>query len=513
MSIRFKDYNQQQNWLFPPSIEELIPEDHPVRVVNGVIEQLDLRLLTQEYSKDGKPSYHPKMMLKIMVYAYMDNIYSSRKIEKAMRENINFMWLSGQQVADHNTIARFRSKKLKNIFKDIFTQVVMMLAEEGLVTLKEVFTDGTKIESAAGKYTFVWGNAIKTRKEKMAQQLEQMWNYAQSIADEEDRDPTPPEFKSIDKKKIEQTAKKIEKIISKNPKASPKAKAKLRYIQNTFPENLDKYEQQEKILQDRGSYSKTDPDATFMRMKDDHMMNGQLKPAYNVQISSESQFVIHYSLHQTTNDLGTLKPHLETFEQSYKFLPEQLTADAGYGSEENYELLEQNSIETYVKYNTFDKEQGILKSKRKKVNQDFHRDTLYYNEQTDQYICPMGQPMDKIAERRRRTKNGFIQTTSHYQAKNCNGCPLRGSCFKATKGNRIVERNHNLERYKTKIRENLLSEIGEIKRKQRTADVEPVFAHIKSNRNFKRFTHRGLVKCELEFGLHALAHNLRKKSA
>lgn len=512
MNIKFKDYNQQQSWLFPPSIEELIPEDHPVRIVNGVIEQLDLRLLVKEYSAEGKPGYHPKMLLKVMVYAYMDNIYSSRKIEKAMRENINFMWLSGNQIADHNTIARFRSQKLKGIFKDIFKQVVMLLAEEGLVTLKEVFTDGTKIESIAGKYTFVWGKVIKTRKEKMVEQLEQMWVYAQSIADEEDRDPTPPEFKPIDKEKIEQTAKKIEQIISKNPKASAKAKAKLRYIQKNFPENLDKYEEQENIMQDRGSYSKTDPDATFMRMKDDHMQNGQLKPAYNVQVSSESQFVIHYTLHQTTNDLNTLKPHLASFENLYEFLPEQLTADAGYGSEENYDLLEEKNIQTFVKYNTFDKEQGILKSKRKKINEDFHRDTLHYNEEKDQYTCPMGQPMVKINERKRKTKTGFTQTNSLYQARNCKGCPVRSTCFKA-KGNRIVERNHNLERHKIKVRENLLSEIGEIKRKQRTADVEPVFAHIKSNRNFKRFTHRGISKCELEFGLHALAHNLRKKTA
>lgn len=512
MSIKFKDYNQQQNWLFPPSIEELIPEDHPVRIVNGVIEQLDLRLLVKEYSNEGKPGYNPKMLLKVMVYAYMDNIYSSRKIEKAMRENINFMWLSAQQVADHNTIARFRSQKLKTIFKDIFKQVVLLLAEEGLVTLKEVFTDGTKIESVAGKYTFVWGNAIKTRKEKMAQQLEEMWEYAQSIADEEDKDPTPPDFKTIDKEKIEKTARKIENIIRENPKASPKAKAKLRYIEKNFAQNLDKYDQQEEILQERGSYSKTDPDATFMRMKDDHMQNGQLKPAYNVQVSSESQYVIHYTLHQTTNDLNTLEPHLNTFEKLYEFLPQQLTADAGYGSEENYNLLEEKNIETFVKYNTFDKEQGILKSKRKKINEDFHRDKLHYNEEKDQYICPMGQPMEKISTKRRKTKTGHVQTSSLYQVKNCNGCPLRGTCFKA-KGNRIVERNHNLERHKEKIRENLLSEIGEIKRKQRTADVEPVFAHIKSNRNFKRFTHYGIEKCELEFGLHALAHNLRKKSA
>lgn len=512
MNTNFQAYNQQQNWLFPPSIEELIPQNHPVRIVNGVIEQLDLNLLIDAYSKEGKPSYHPKMMLKVMVYAYMDNTYSSRKIEKAMRENINFMWLAAQQVADHNTIARFRSKKLKSIFKDIFKQVVLLLAEEGLITLREVFTDGTKIESIAGRYTFVWGNAIKTRKEKMAEQLEAMWQYAQSVADEEDSDPTPPDFKKIDKEKVEETVKKIEKIIDKNPKATAKAKAKLRYVQKNFPQNLDKYQKQEEILAGRGSYSKTDPDATFMRMKDDHMQNGQLKPGYNVQVSSESQFVIHYTLHQTTNDLNTLIPHIDSFEHLYEFLPKELTADAGYGSQENYEFLKQKQIDTYVKYNNFDKEQGILKSKRKKRNEDFHRDKLYYNQEEDYYICPMGQKMERIGERKRKTKSGYLQTSSAYSAQNCEGCPLRGACFKA-QGNRIVERNHALEKHKEKVRKNLLSEIGEIKRKQRTADVEPVFAHIKSNRNFKRFTHKGIEKAELEFGLHALAHNLRKKSA
>lgn len=165
-----------------------------------------------------------------------------------------------------------------------------------------------------------------------------------------------------------------------------------------------------------------------------------------------------------------------------------------------------------MKYNTFDKEQGILKSKRKKINEDFHRDNLFYNEELDQYTCPMGQVMEKIGERKRKTKSGYLQTSSAYSAQNCQGCPLRGTCFKA-KGNRVVERNHALEKHKEKVRKNLLSEIGEIKRKQRTADIEPVFAHIKSNRNFKRFTHKGIDKAELEFGLHALAHNLRKKSA
>lgn len=510
MQRNFKDYNQQQNWLFPPSIEELISEDHPVRVVNGVIEQLDLEPLIRAYSKDGQPIYHPKMMLKVMVYAYMDNTYSSRKIEKAMRENINFMWLANNQVADHNTIARFRSQKLKGVFKDIFKQVALLLAEEGLVTLKQVYTDGTKIESVAGRYTFVWGNAIKTRKEKMAQQLEEMWQYAEGIADQEDRDPTPPDFKKLNKEKVKETAGKINKILKGNPKASAKAKAKARYIEKNFVQNLEKYEQQQEILGKRNSYNKTDPDATFMRMKEDHMLHGQLKPGYNVQISTENQFIVNYTLHQDTNDIHTLKPHLDSYEYLYQNLPESLTADAGYGSQENYELLNNKGIKGYVKFNTFDKEQNNTGKKKKTA--PFHKDQLYYNQPEDYYVCPMGQRMDRLYDTTRTTKSGYKQKVSKYQAKNCKGCPLRGVCFKAGE-NRIIERNHELERYKQQARDYLLSEIGEIKRKRRTADVEPVFAHIKYNRNFKRFTHRGLEKVEMEFGLHAMAHNIKKKCA
>ena len=512
MSSNFQHYNQQQNWLFPPSIEELVPQNHPVRIVNGVIEQLDLDLLTRAYSAEGKPSYHPKMMLKVMVYAYMDNIYSSRKIEKAMRENINFMWLSANQVADHNTIARFRSNRLKAVFKDIFKQVVLLLAQEGLVTLKQVYTDGTKIESAAGRYTFVWGRAIKTRKEKMSEQLEEMWQYAQGIADDGDRDPEPPEFKEITPEKVAQTAKKIEKVLKGSTKATPKAKAKIRYIKQNFAANLQKYEKQQEILGTRNSYSKTDPDATFMRMKDDHMQNGQLKPGYNIQMSTQDQFVIHYTLHQDTNDIHTLKPHVDSFEELYESLPEVLTADAGYGSEENYDYLEEKEIQTYVKYNTFDREEGLAKTKKRKKRDDFHKNNLYYNEQEDYYVCPMGQRMEKIAERNKSTKSGYKQKSSVYRAQNCQGCPLRGVCFKG-KHNRQIERNHNLERHKKIVREKLLSEMGEYYRKKRTSDVEPVFGHIKHNRNFKRFTLRGIEKVELEFGLHALAHNLKKRAS
>jgi len=448
--MNFKHYNQRQTTLLPYSFDDFIFEKHPVRVVDQVVESINIQPLLKAYSKEGNPAYHPKMLLKVMLYAYMTNIYSSRKIELAVRENINFMWLTGMNIVDHNTINRFRSKKLKDSFKEIFKQVVLMLASEGFISLKQIYTDGTKIEAQAGRYTFVWGNSIKTNKTKMLTQLEDLWNYAQSISNDDDPNPEPPEFKEISKEVIQKTVEQIDAKLSGNEKASSKSKAKLRYIKQNFEKNLQKYEEQEAILGDRNSYSKTDPDATFMRMKEDHMKNGQLKPGYNAQISTENQIIVNYTLHQNPTDTKTLQPHLENLKETYgeEVFQElqDITADAGYGSEENYDYLE------------------------------------------------------------------YTQHLSHYQAQNCEGCPLRGLCFKG-KENRSIERNHNLERHKQKIRELLTSQTGLQKRKQRTADVEPVFAQLKHNHNFRRFSLKGIEKTELEFGLMALAHNLRKKIA
>jgi transposase len=511
--MRFKHYNQQQTILLPYSFDDLIPEKHPVRIVDQVVESINIQPLLKAYSKEGTPGYHPKMLLKVMLYAYMTNVYSSRKIELALRENINFMWLTSMTVVDHNTINRFRSDKLKDSFKEIFKQVVLMLASEGLVNLKQIYTDGTKIEAQAGRYTFVWGNSIKTNKAKMLTQLEELWNYAQSLDNEDDPNPEPTEFKEISKEVIERTVAKIDAKLSGNHKASSKAKAKLRYIKNNFTANLEKYEKQQAILGERNSYSKTDTEATFMRMKEDHMLNGQLKPAYNTQISTQNQIIVHYTIHQNPTDTKTLKPHLENFEQTFgkkifKNLKE-ITADAGYGSEENYDYLEKKKLRAFVKYNTFEKEQDPNYQKKYKA---FSKENLYYNQQEDYYVCPIGQKMLKTHENQKKTAGGYIQTLSHYQAKNCEGCPMRGQCFKA-KGNRSIERNHNLERHKERTRELLLSEIGIQRRKQRSADVEPVFAQLKHNNGFRRFSLKGLQKVELEFGLMALGHNLRKKIA
>jgi transposase len=491
--------------LLPPSLEEMIIENHPVRVVNSVIEQIDLTPLLAKFKGGGTSSYHPKMLLKVMVYAYLNNIYSSRKMEAALLENIHFMWLSGMNKPDHNTINRFRSERLKDVLKQVFGQIVSLLAEEGLLSLKELYVDGTKIEANANRYTFVWGNAVKTNKEKIKKQVDELWQYAQQVAAEEMADETPIDFKEINAQKVKQAIARIDEALKEKP-ISKKVRQKLNYAKKTWPEALDRYKQHEKIIGDgRSSYSKTDHDATFMRMKEDHMKNGQLKPAYNLQISSNNQFITNYSIHRQTTDTGTLIAQLEQHKELYDQCPDAVTTDAGYGSEENYMYLEQNHIDSYVKYNYFHLEQ-------KKSKDPFHPESLYYNSQQDYLVCPMGQLMQNIGTATKKTDNGYIQTYTLYQARNCHGCPLRGQCHKA-KGNRIIQLNHNLRRLKNITRQNLLSEQGIKHRKKRPWDVEPVFAYIKHNKNFKRFMLRGKEKVEIEAGLLAIAHNLSKKAA
>ncbi|WP_406844377.1 IS1182 family transposase [Flavobacterium soyae] len=353
--VVFKDYIPNQNVLFPPNLSELIDIKHPVRIVSNIVDGLDLKSLIHRYKPGGTSSYHPKMLLKVLVYGYLCNIYSSRKFEQALKENINFMWLSGMSQPDHNTINRFRSQRLNGQIKEIFTQIVLLLEREGIVNLKTAFVDGTKIEANANRYTFVWGKAIKKSKERIEQQLEELWNYAQSVAKEELKNTESVDFRAIDKEKVEAAINTINAVL-KEKKVPSKVRQKLNYAKKNWPKNLEKYKQQEEILQNRNSFSKTDTDATFMRMKEDHMLNGQLKPAYNLQISTNKQFILHYSLHPNPTDTKTLSPHIDSFEKSYKKVPKELVADAGYGSQENYNLLKARKIKAFVKYNYFDRD-------------------------------------------------------------------------------------------------------------------------------------------------------------
>jgi len=508
LTVVFKQNHQNQGMLLPPDLNDLIGASHPVRTVSSIIDKVDLSSLIRKYKPGGTSSYDPRMLLKVLVYAYMNNIYSSRRIEEAVAQNICFMWLAGMTRPDHNTINRFRGERLDEELQPIFTEVVMLLCGEGLLSIRDLFTDGTKIESNANRYTFVWGNSIKTSKERIKTQLTELWQYAKSVAASELDDTDPSGFDKIDAEKVTQTVDTINAAL-KHKEVDKKVRQKLNYAKNKWPEALQKYEEQEKIMgEQRSSYSKTDTDATFMRMKEDHMRNGQLKPAYNVQISTNNQYIVTYSIHQQTTDINTLIDHLTTHRRQYRQQPSSVTADAGYGSEQNYEWLENRHITAYIKHNQFDRQQRKGMSGRKA----FTIDKFTYDKQADQYECPLGMPLVNIGSRQRVTKNGFKQKATLYQATGCDKCPLRDECHEQ-KHDRIIEVNHNLNRLRQKAGKRLKSKKGIEKRKKRCYDVEPVFANLKNNHQFKRFMLRSKKKVSIEFGLLALAHNLRKKAA
>jgi transposase len=498
--IIFKDYNPNQSFLLPPDLTELIEENHPVRTVSEVIDRLNLEGLIRSYKGGGTSSHHPRMLLKILVYGYLTNIFSSRKLEEATKQNVHFMWLAAMSKPDHNTINRFRSERLKDELKQIFTQIVLLLEKEGLVSLQTAFVDGTKIEANANRYTFVWGKAIKKSKERIEKQLEDLWAYTQCVAAEELKDTEPVQFKSIDKEKLTRTIETIDKAVAKK-KIPSKIRQKINYAKKNWPASLDKYTEQEKVLEDRNSFSKTDHDATFMRMKEDHMRNGQLKPGYNLQISTNQQFILHYSIHSNPTDTRTLPAHLNGFKEQYNRNPKEIVADAGYGSEENYLLLEKEKITPYVKYNQFDREQ-----KRKKKSQA--ESTPLYDPELNCYFCEQGKPLLFCSTRTKKNRSGYTQSINIYKAINCSGCPLQASCRVKT-----FRKNQKLAELYTGVNELLNSERGITLRKRRACDVETVFAEIKNNKGFRRFYLRGKSKVEIEMGLLAIAHNLKKRAA
>lgn len=495
---QFKEYNQGEILLFPSRLDENIPEASPVRLISQVVDQLDITPILATYEGGGTTGYHPRMMLKVLFYAYLNNIYSCRKIEKCLEENIHYMWLSGKQFPDFRTINNFRSLHLKDSIHEMFTQIITLLVDMGYLSLKTIYVDGTKIESAANRYSFVWRKSVEKHKAKLEEKIRTILKQVEEgiYQDNQEQDQLPMPIDSDGLK---------ERIAAINKETRNKQEQKaLKILEQKHLPKLLEYEQHLKVLGDRNSYSKTDKDATFMRMKEDHMMNGQLKPAYNVQVSTENQFVTHYDFFPNPTDTLTLKPFMHGFAERFQEMPDIICADSGYGSEENYEFLQENEVQAFVKYNYFHKE-----SKRSYKNNPFLTPNLFYNAKHNYYVCPMGQHLTHKYITKKKSDNGYISTIDVYQASNCQGCPMRGMCYKA-KGNRQIEVNHNLNAHRKKARALLESEEGIYHRSRRPIEPESYFGNTKSNKQYNRFRHYGEDMVKMDYALLAIAHNLGK---
>lgn len=513
--VTFKTYSVGQMNLLPPSLEELIPADHLVRVVNAMLDRIDLTRLLVHYKGGGASSYHPLMMLKVLVYAYSEKTYSSRRIAKALRENINFMWISGGNRPDHRTINNFRSGALKEVIRDVFSLVVELLVEDGYVKLENYFVDGTKIEANANAHKVVWAKRTKNYKSKLSKKIESLLDEIDRINEEEDAEYGEKDLEEIGgnggmtAEKLKERMTELNERLRKQPEEKVLKKT-VKTLEKDHLPRLEKYEAQERVLDGRNSYSKTDPDASSLRMKEDRAAEKPLpRPGYNIQNGTEGQFIVGYSIHQSAGDPGCFIPHMEAQQFPKGNMPKNAVGDAAYGSEENYAWLENHTIENYLKYNRFHKEQHPPRKPELREKERFVSANFPYDEEKDEFVCPAGHPRTYRETRPYKTRNNYLSERRFYECDQCESCPLKPQCTKA-KGNRRIQVSFKLRAYQQQARTNLLSEQGIELRKKRAVDVETPFGNIKQNMGYRRFLLRGKKKVEIEWGLLSMAHNMRK---
>ena len=356
-NLHFRSYDPDQTLLFPQRIDRDIPKDDPVRILKSVIESLDLSGFKKLYHERGRSPYHPKMMLMVILYSYMNNVYSCRKIEKLLYRDIYYIWLSGYQKPDFATINRFRNR-VKNEIGHIFTLLVLILVEKGFVTLEVEYLDGTKIESKANKYTFVWRKSVERNREKLLEKIRMLLQQineqmAQDKAADVDTLELTPQTLCEISKEFKEALGSAPEAKTKEEKAAQRGKNKMFKELERHGEKLAEYNSRLEQMEGRNSISKTDPSATF----------------------------------------------LGSFQGRYGRFPKRVVADSGYGSEENYHFMDEAGIEGFVKYNRFH-----LEHRPRYKPDTFHPDSLYYNEEGDYYICPMGLRMSRTGTVQTRTE-------------------------------------------------------------------------------------------------------------
>lgn len=490
-----------RNQLFLPlNFEVLLDENDPVRKLTEICDTLDYTKLYDVYLRHWR-SIDPAIMFEILVFANMNCIYSSRDIEQACKTDIRFMWLlQGEPAPDHSTFARFQNEKLVGVIEDLFYQLIIKLHELGEIEFNNIFIDGTKIEANANRYTFVWAKTVEKNLQKLNAKINnelpglcQKYGLSESasLADVIEFLLKARDFLGI-------------KFVYGRGKRKTDIQRDYDRIYE-YLERIDRYHESQMILGTRKSYSKTDLDATFMRMKEDHMRNGQLKPAYNVQIGVESEYIVGVGLFSNPTDTTTLIPFLERLQKNIgrKYL--NIIADAGYASEENYTYLEENDQNAYIKPADYE-----IKKTRKYKSNIYRVENLSYDEIGDYFTCPNGKRLNHAYDSKSKTKNDYEIIKSYYICESCEGCPHRDKCYKGKYENRKVSFSKTMARQKAEATERITADEGNILRQNRSIQVEGAFGVLKQDRDFRRFLTRGKTKTETQFLLLAFAFNIKK---
>ena len=537
-----------------------LPDDDPVYTLKKVMEELDFSGLLANCSDKGRIGYNPIMMYAVVTYANMRGIRAVDRIVELCERDLAFIWLTKGQKPKRDAFYEFKNKKLtSDVLDELNYQFLRRLQKEGFITLKSLFIDGTKIEANANRYTFVWRGTLNYHLAGLLDTVDSVYQKYNALIDENEYGikydiPHAHMF-------VIEGMEKVRDVIEKNRTRKLTKHKKLSNntiieIDNCSPleilklqKNLMQIAEQEHITfvygkgkrkseiqqlyeelescgerlmgykecfeimgKDRNSYSKTDLEATFMRMKEDHMKNGQLKAAYNVQIAVENYFIVQAYVSNDRTDYNTLIPVLEKHKNAFGEILEEVTADSGYCSEKNLLYLKDHKITSYIKL------QDHEKRKTRAYTEDMGK---YYNMKTQvfgeelYYICHDGRELHHI---RTETKEqtGYTQTFEVYGCADCSGCEHKAKCLykynaeKDAEKNKVMKINEQWETLKEESHANIQGEKGSLNRQIRSIQTEGHFGDIKENEGFRRFNYRTSEKVYKEFMLYAIGRNINK---
>ena len=486
--------------VLPLDLGICIPEGDFVFKVAEICESLDYTELFNTYLRAWR-KVNPITMFEILVFAYMNRKFSSRDIENLCKTDIRFMWLlNGEPAPSDSTITRFQRGHLAEAIEGLFYQFVEKLYEMGEIKFKNLFVDGTKLEAYANKYTFVWKSAVEKNLAKLEKKMEvllsvlsERYGFSEDISLEECYEHLLRQAQWLN----------LVFAVGKG-----KHKTQLQKDIELLKEYIDKKAEYYSHLGkfgNRRSFSKTDTDATFMHMKEDHMRNGQLKPGYNIQIGVESEYIVGVSSFSNRSDVGTLIPFLNRIRKHTNRKFENIIADAGSEWSENFLYHEENGQRCFIKPQNYE----ISKKRSYKAN-PYTVENMDYNAKRDEYTCPNGRKLKFRSESKKTTENGYTISTKYYSNDKCGRCPHRDKCHKSKTGYRTIKVNQVILEHRPKTLEALTSEEGTLLRMNRSIQVEGVFGVLKEDYGFRRFLTRGKKNIETQFFLLAFALNIEK---
>lgn len=536
--------------------EITLPKSDPVYSLKHVMEKMSFFNLMSRYSKKGRKAYNPIMLLAVLLYANMRGIRSVDRIVDLLERDIAFMWLAQGAKPKRDVFYEFINERLTDeLLEELHYQFIRLLQKEGLISLECLFIDGTKIEANANRYTFVWRGSINYRLAGLLDNIDATFkryneflesnNYHQKyklplaemfVIDgmdkvreiiEKNRQRKINHKKKLSNNRLIEIDEispikmlkcqhalsdiaKAEGIIFEEGKGKRKSELQKLYEEfDLLGKRLLKYKEAFEVMgQSRNSYSKTDIEATFMRMKDDHMMNGQLKPAYNLQIAVENYFVIHTFISDDRTDYNTLLPVLNKHKEHLGYYPKEVTADSGYCSEKNLMFLRNHKIDSYIKLQTHEK----MKTKAYKMDIGKHYNMTKVK---DGYICADGRKLEFSGTEHHKSK-GFDQSFDIFRCKDCKGCNRKAECLykydenNDNEKNKVIKVNENWDSLKAISHENIQSEQGIYYRQIRSIQTEGFFGDMKENDDFRRFNHRSSVKVYKESLLYIFGKNVAR---